>query len=130
MNYFKLNLSFNISAIPKMTSHVYYFTRIAPSQSESVKFTNQSESMWNHLWTSPFSEMGKNQFIKSFKACNLISDPDVLNGINWSGDLDEIFKKNRQEFPGIYWQSFGSRNGYLRVYPAARHVLLCITDIL
>ena len=50
------------------------------------------------------------------------SDPDVLNGINWSGDLDEIFKKNGQEFPGIYWQSFGSRNGYLRVYPAARQV--------
>ncbi len=50
----------------------------------------------------------------------LTPDPDVLNGINWSGDLDEVFKKNRQEYPGIYWQSFGSRNGYLRVYPAAK----------
>ena len=57
----------------------------------------------------------------SFKAYLFyVLDPDVLNGINWSSDLDEVFKRNRQEFPGIYWQSFGSRNGYLRVYPAAR----------
>ncbi|XP_071749131.1 voltage-dependent calcium channel subunit alpha-2/delta-2 isoform X14 [Lepeophtheirus salmonis] len=46
--------------------------------------------------------------------------PDILNGIEWSGALDDVLKDNYKKYPGVYWQSFGSQTGFLRVYPAAR----------
>ena len=49
-----------------------------------------------------------------------ISDPDMLNEINWSKQLEEAFMKNREDYPDIYWQSFGSQKGMLRIYPLAR----------
>ncbi len=50
----------------------------------------------------------------------LSTDPEILNGIAWSGVLDRAFKENLDKFPDIYWQSFGSQDGFMRVYPAAR----------
>jgi len=34
--------------------------------------------------------------------------------------MDQVFKDNQKEFPGIYWQSFASREGYMRLYPTAK----------
>ena len=53
----------------------------------------------------------------------LFSDPNMLNEINWSKQLEEVFKDNRKSYPEIYWQSFGSQKGMLRIYPLARLVL-------
>ena len=50
----------------------------------------------------------------------LISDPEILNGIEMSRGLDEAFKKNARDFPDIYWQSFGSQDGYMRFFPTAK----------
>ncbi|XP_040580279.1 voltage-dependent calcium channel subunit alpha-2/delta-2 isoform X4 [Lepeophtheirus salmonis] len=50
----------------------------------------------------------------------VVQDPDILNGIEWSGALDDVLKDNYKKYPGVYWQSFGSQTGFLRVYPAAR----------
>jgi len=46
--------------------------------------------------------------------------PNMLNEINWSKQLEEVFKDNRKSYPEIYWQSFGSQKGMLRIYPLAR----------
>uniref|UniRef100_A0A8D0C1C1 Calcium voltage-gated channel auxiliary subunit alpha2delta 1 n=1 Tax=Salvator merianae TaxID=96440 RepID=A0A8D0C1C1_SALMN len=43
----------------------------------------------------------------------------VLNELNWTGALDEVFKKNREEDPTLLWQVFGSATGLARYYPAS-----------
>uniref|UniRef100_A0A8C3SV39 VWFA domain-containing protein n=1 Tax=Chelydra serpentina TaxID=8475 RepID=A0A8C3SV39_CHESE len=43
----------------------------------------------------------------------------VLNELNWTGALDEVFKKNRDEDPTLLWQVFGSATGLARYYPAS-----------
>ena len=48
------------------------------------------------------------------------SDPDILNEINWSKKMEEAFLENRNQYPNIYWQSFGSQKGVLRIFPLAR----------
>lgn len=48
----------------------------------------------------------------------LPADPNILNTIAWTQALDLTFKANARRFPGIYWQSFGSQEGVMRVYPA------------
>lgn len=41
----------------------------------------------------------------------------VLNELNWTSALDEVFKKNRDEDPTLLWQVFGSATGLARYYP-------------
>ena len=48
------------------------------------------------------------------------ADPEILNGIKWTEALDEAFLENKRSDPDIYWQSFGSQDGFMRFYPAAR----------
>nr|XP_008109711.1 PREDICTED: voltage-dependent calcium channel subunit alpha-2/delta-1 isoform X2 [Anolis carolinensis] len=43
----------------------------------------------------------------------------VLNELNWTGALDEVFKKNREEDQSLLWQVFGSATGLARYYPAS-----------
>ena len=47
-------------------------------------------------------------------------DPNILNSISWTQALDETFKSNAAKYPGIYWQSFGTQEGVMRVYPASQ----------
>uniref|UniRef100_A0A2K6EU15 Calcium voltage-gated channel auxiliary subunit alpha2delta 1 n=1 Tax=Propithecus coquereli TaxID=379532 RepID=A0A2K6EU15_PROCO len=41
----------------------------------------------------------------------------VLNELNWTSALDDVFKKNREEDPSLLWQVFGSATGLARYYP-------------
>ncbi|KAA0715147.1 Voltage-dependent calcium channel subunit alpha-2/delta-1 [Triplophysa tibetana] len=43
----------------------------------------------------------------------------VLNELNWTEALDEVFKKNREEDPTLLWQVFGSATGLARYFPAS-----------
>ncbi|XP_012576356.1 PREDICTED: voltage-dependent calcium channel subunit alpha-2/delta-1 isoform X2 [Condylura cristata] len=43
----------------------------------------------------------------------------VLNELNWTSALDEVFKRNRDEDPSLLWQVFGSATGLARYYPAS-----------
>ncbi|XP_044279354.1 voltage-dependent calcium channel subunit alpha-2/delta-1 isoform X3 [Varanus komodoensis] len=43
----------------------------------------------------------------------------VLNELNWTAALDEVFKKNREEDQTLLWQVFGSATGLARYYPAS-----------
>ncbi|KAH8323327.1 hypothetical protein KR067_005091 [Drosophila pandora] len=44
----------------------------------------------------------------------------VLKTIQWSEQLDEVFRQNYQSDPALSWQYFGSDTGILRHYPAAQ----------
>uniref|UniRef100_A0A8C9T173 Calcium voltage-gated channel auxiliary subunit alpha2delta 1 n=1 Tax=Scleropages formosus TaxID=113540 RepID=A0A8C9T173_SCLFO len=43
----------------------------------------------------------------------------VLNELNWTEALEDVFKKNREEDPTLLWQVFGSATGLARYYPAS-----------
>ncbi|XP_041110539.1 voltage-dependent calcium channel subunit alpha-2/delta-1 isoform X1 [Polyodon spathula] len=43
----------------------------------------------------------------------------VLNELNWTAALEDVFKKNRDEDPTLLWQVFGSATGLARYYPAS-----------
>ncbi|EDW03637.1 GH10400 [Drosophila grimshawi] len=45
--------------------------------------------------------------------------PHVLKTIQWSEQLDEVFRQNYQSDPALSWQYFGSDTGILRHYPAS-----------
>jgi len=46
-----------------------------------------------------------------------IPDVDILNTLEWTKHLDDIWIKNKNEDHGLTWQYFGSMNGVLRIYP-------------
>uniref|UniRef100_A0A8C2WW64 Calcium voltage-gated channel auxiliary subunit alpha2delta 1 n=1 Tax=Cyclopterus lumpus TaxID=8103 RepID=A0A8C2WW64_CYCLU len=43
----------------------------------------------------------------------------VLNELNWSDALEEVFRKNREDDPTLLWQVYGSATGLARYYPAS-----------
>ncbi|KAM8931067.1 voltage-dependent calcium channel subunit alpha-2/delta-2 isoform 2-T2 [Pelodytes ibericus] len=42
----------------------------------------------------------------------------ILNELNWTDALEDVFIQNRQEDPTLLWQVFGSATGVTRYYPA------------
>ncbi|XP_063761599.1 voltage-dependent calcium channel subunit alpha-2/delta-1a isoform X2 [Eleginops maclovinus] len=43
----------------------------------------------------------------------------ILNELNWTEALEEIFRKNKEEDPSLLWQVFGSATGLARYFPAS-----------
>ncbi|XP_026182978.1 voltage-dependent calcium channel subunit alpha-2/delta-1a isoform X4 [Mastacembelus armatus] len=43
----------------------------------------------------------------------------ILNELNWTAALEEVFRKNKEEDPSLLWQVFGSATGLARYYPAS-----------
>lgn len=50
-------------------------------------------------------------FVFYFAAC------DVIKDIQWSNNLDRIFKDNYQKDPTLSFQFFGSSTGFMRQFP-------------
>ncbi|RMC00040.1 hypothetical protein DUI87_23449 [Hirundo rustica rustica] len=42
----------------------------------------------------------------------------ILNELNWTQALEDVFIENRKEDPSLLWQVFGSATGVTRYYPA------------
>uniref|UniRef100_A0A8C0J574 VWA N-terminal domain-containing protein n=1 Tax=Chelonoidis abingdonii TaxID=106734 RepID=A0A8C0J574_CHEAB len=42
----------------------------------------------------------------------------ILNELNWTEALEDVFIENRKEDPTLLWQVFGSATGVTRYYPA------------
>ncbi|XP_054735592.1 voltage-dependent calcium channel subunit alpha-2/delta-3 isoform X6 [Anastrepha obliqua] len=45
---------------------------------------------------------------------------DVIKGIQWSENLDQIFRDNYKNDPTLSWQFYGSSTGFMRQFPAAK----------
>ncbi|KAK0148027.1 Voltage-dependent calcium channel subunit alpha-2/delta-1 [Merluccius polli] len=43
----------------------------------------------------------------------------VLNELNWTEALADVFKRNREDDPTLLWQVFGSATGLARYFPAS-----------
>ncbi|XP_034058399.1 voltage-dependent calcium channel subunit alpha-2/delta-1-like isoform X2 [Gymnodraco acuticeps] len=43
----------------------------------------------------------------------------ILNELNWTEALEDIFRKNKEEDPTLLWQVFGSATGLARYFPAS-----------
>lgn len=43
----------------------------------------------------------------------------VLNELNWTAGLEDVFKRNKEEDPSLLWQVFGSATGLARYFPAS-----------
>lgn len=41
----------------------------------------------------------------------------ILNELNWTESLENVFVENRKEDPSLLWQVFGSATGVTRFYP-------------
>lgn len=46
----------------------------------------------------------------------------VLNELNWTEALEEVFRKNREDDPTLLWQVFGSATGLARYYPGKNYI--------
>jgi hypothetical protein len=62
---------------------------------------------------------------------------EILRVINWTQDLDRIFKSNYEQDPSLSWQYFGSSSGIMRQYPGVYrcfavlcHISLILYNIL
>lgn len=53
----------------------------------------------------------------SFVLNYCFSAAEIVNGINWTSALDEVFKANRLDDPTLSWQYFGLDKGLMRIYP-------------
>jgi hypothetical protein len=47
----------------------------------------------------------------------LVQAPEVLKVIEWTDDLEAIFKSNYEQDPSLSWQYFCSSSGIMRQYP-------------
>ncbi|XP_060929692.1 voltage-dependent calcium channel subunit alpha-2/delta-1a [Limanda limanda] len=43
----------------------------------------------------------------------------ILNELNWTEALEDVFRKNKEEDPSLLWQVFGSASGLARYFPAS-----------
>lgn len=41
----------------------------------------------------------------------------ILNELNWTAALDDVFRKNKEDDPTLLWQVFGSATGLARYFP-------------
>lgn len=47
----------------------------------------------------------------------------ILNELNWTEALENVFIENRRQDPTLLWQVFGSATGVTRYYPGRHHCL-------
>ncbi|ODM94980.1 Voltage-dependent calcium channel subunit alpha-2/delta-1 [Orchesella cincta] len=45
---------------------------------------------------------------------------DILDGIQWTSNMDEVFKSNFDQNPTLLWQYYASSSGFMRQYPASK----------
>jgi len=56
----------------------------------------------------------------------VILDISILNSIQWTKPLDEIWKKNKRHDEALTWQYIGTQTGVMRIYPGQSLRVICI----
>lgn len=49
--------------------------------------------------------------------CVCVPATIILNELNWTKALEDVFRRNKEEDPSLLWQVFGSATGLARYYP-------------
>ena len=60
----------------------------------------------------------------------MILDPNVINAIKWSKEMDRVFVDNYNRDPSLSWQYFGSSTGFMRQYPGKAIQRIIVTNVL
>lgn len=55
--------------------------------------------------------------------CVCFSATIILNELNWTEALEDVFRKNKEEDPSLLWQVFGSATGLARYFPGKQPTL-------
>ena len=97
-----------------------YNTLLRFHKTESSSIWFDKVNVQSHIQFSVINENLLFIFKYDLRQILHFSDPDILNEINWSKKMEEAFLENRKQYPNIYWQSFGSQKGVLRIFPLAR----------
>lgn len=58
--------------------------------------------------------------IVKIKKNKLYIASDTIKAIEWSENLDQIFRDNYKNDPTLSWQFFGSSTGFMRQFPASK----------
>lgn len=53
----------------------------------------------------------------------------ILNELNWTEALEDVFRKNKEEDPSLLWQVFGSATGLARYFPASPWIDSSMIDL-
>ena len=48
----------------------------------------------------------------------VLTDPEIVNGLNWSSIVDDTFRRNAEDDPTLGWQYFAAQTGFMRLYPS------------
>jgi len=49
--------------------------------------------------------------------CSVISDISILNTLEWTKKLDDVWKKNKERDKSLTWQYIGTQTGVMRIFP-------------
>ncbi|XP_071083226.1 voltage-dependent calcium channel subunit alpha-2/delta-2-like isoform X4 [Haliotis cracherodii] len=86
---------------------------------EEVKYKNAKDMMNEPLaYTERFEQKVNFSFSSVHIPVEIYDgDLEILNGLNWTSQLDKVFEENYKKDPEILWQYFGSQAGFMRTYP-------------
>ncbi|XP_046583108.1 LOW QUALITY PROTEIN: voltage-dependent calcium channel subunit alpha-2/delta-2-like [Haliotis rubra] len=88
---------------------------------EEVKYKNAKDMMNEPLaYTERFEQKVNFSFSSVHIPVEIFDgDLEILNGLNWTAQLDKVFEENYRMDPEILWQYFGSQAGFMRTYPGS-----------
>ncbi|XP_067684840.1 voltage-dependent calcium channel subunit alpha-2/delta-2-like isoform X4 [Haliotis asinina] len=88
---------------------------------EEVKYKNAKDMMNEPLaYTERFEQKVNFSFSSVHIPVEIYDgDLEILNGLNWTAQLDKVFEENYRKDPEILWQYFGSQAGFMRTYPGS-----------
>lgn len=125
----QVNENFEFNMTYAETNFTYYSSKYSPfngnSSEELAENEKAYEYMYRELQLNPDTHFYNISVDTEHSSVHVPSNvwdraENVLKTIEWSEQLDEVFRQNYQSDPALSWQYFGSDTGILRHYPAAQ----------
>uniref|UniRef100_A0A8C4TCA2 Calcium channel, voltage-dependent, alpha 2/delta subunit 2a n=1 Tax=Erpetoichthys calabaricus TaxID=27687 RepID=A0A8C4TCA2_ERPCA len=104
-----------------MMCHISSLPTQFPHQKTALNLINSHNKQFYFVDDPNF----KNKVNYSYTAVQIPTDiykgsTVILNELNWTAALEEVFIQNRNEDPSLLWQVFGSATGVTRYYPGMK----------